>query len=897
MSVVTVIRDYIEVLTNLSAPLLTNQSEVHFKDVFQVIPITEFLKETSLYFAKTLQLFFIYIFSFQWLRDFTVLPITIPQFSIYVLREQFFLENSSHLFFNFLEITNIQHNSFLLGLLNSFGLTLPISLVHLLTLRRLYIKGIPAACYSIGGYLAGQLLWIGCVIFGLRALIVPWFTFEPLNYIVGIALVLRIVYSMRQESLREMIGWQQPQYVSFFLTSFLLAWCEQSTICQYLGNLNFAATGSLLDIPGSQTGFTTFIQHFCYILGLSLGSIFCTILWGFAFIQIKNLIIEYTPLFLSRFMQRFNTGSFILAIALSLSTIPFYGLDYLFTKPLGFVAQDKVFKNTIFAQYNIHDVPSQLGINSRFEAVDFDISPFDRGRYLMFPEKDIPFAFEDLNYRGEADWISRHEKGPIMTDSRGRDMGLSNLFKKQKTDSQNRGLAESVFPIRSSWLGSTTQALQEQQFKDRTSETSIARVATLRNDAFATGSPELQARFDSWYSMDTDLQDSNAEKGLERVFIELQDTTFPDDFFRTDSTSPGNLDFRIKSKYYSNPVYKNLLALDIDLFLQRQPKEFRFNGQQELDVYTKRQVLTSYYNTLRDYARLPYTDDFETFFQGTKSFTNKVYNQQFKGTLRSVCRLFALTPDENAIHTANQAILKYDQPLYVFDSHSIFRPTHEEVTSLTNSVDGNSSPGGNSLPTQVNGSPNNQPEPFLDEIISGPVYAGWDESGRKFVITNKFLPRTVAGYRTILENDVIHKFQKGVRSTTLENESGTLTNSVDGNSSSADTQKDTRSRRAGYRIKFTVWPLHDETISTPNTAIPFTSLYTPKQEFGPATDHPILDTFTSLPSNWETRNRRIVYRDREYANIFDYLAPQRGGFIWPGKPTLLRTGSVSPMRS
>ena len=64
--------------------------------------------------------------------------------------------------------------------------------------------------------------------------------------------------------------------------------------------------------------------------------------------QIKNIFIRYTPLFLSSFIQTVNTGSFILAIALSLSSIPFYGLDYLTTGPHGFISQDKSFKNTIF---------------------------------------------------------------------------------------------------------------------------------------------------------------------------------------------------------------------------------------------------------------------------------------------------------------------------------------------------------------------------------------------------------------------------------------------------------------------------------------------------------------------------------------------------------------------
>ena len=64
--------------------------------------------------------------------------------------------------------------------------------------------------------------------------------------------------------------------------------------------------------------------------------------------------------------------------------------------------------------------------------------------------------------------------------------------------------------------------------------------------------------------------------------------------------------------------------------------------------------------------------------------------------------------------------------------------------------------------------------------------------------------------------------------------------------------------------------------------IPFTTLYTPQSEFGTSGD-PAFDTLSTLPGNWETRNRRSnVGLGKTYENIFDYLAPQRGGFIWPG---------------
>ena len=161
MSFVTITRDYVEFLNNLS-------------DVF------------------------IYIISFQWIRDFSLLPIVVPQLSTALVKEKFFLESSSNIFFNFLEIPSLRQNSFILGFFNSLSLTFPISIIHILTIRRLYIKVIPAAVFSIAGYLIGQIFFITCVIFGFRNIITPWFTLEPLNYLLGLLIIFRLIYTMTQ---------------------------------------------------------------------------------------------------------------------------------------------------------------------------------------------------------------------------------------------------------------------------------------------------------------------------------------------------------------------------------------------------------------------------------------------------------------------------------------------------------------------------------------------------------------------------------------------------------------------------------------------------------------------------------------------------------------------------
>ena len=144
MSFVSVIRDYVEFLNNLS------------ESFTGVIPITEFLKETSIYILKTFQYVFVYLITFQWVRDFTLLPISIPEISTSLLREKFFLESPSNVFFSFLEVPTLNQNSFILGVFNSLFLTFPISIVHIITIRRLYIKGIPAATFSLAGYIVGQ---------------------------------------------------------------------------------------------------------------------------------------------------------------------------------------------------------------------------------------------------------------------------------------------------------------------------------------------------------------------------------------------------------------------------------------------------------------------------------------------------------------------------------------------------------------------------------------------------------------------------------------------------------------------------------------------------------------------------------------------------------------------
>lgn len=827
MSFVTAIRDYVETLNTVSESLNQN------------LTLTTFAAETAQYILKTVQAGLLYIASFQWIRDFTLLPIVLPQLSTAIFKETFVLETGSKVFFDFLEIPDLHQNKFLLGIFNSFFLSLPVSILHVVAIRRLLIQGIPSATWSIGGYLLGQIFFITCTVFGLRSILVPWLTLEPLSYLLGVILIFRTIYSMVSENLVEIKGWTSPSYKNFFVTSFLLAWCEQTSIFQYLGNLTFSSNVSILETFSMTSPLSSFVTHFFYILGILIGAMFFTCLWGFVFLQVKNAFLIYTPLFLSSFIQKINKATFVTAIALSLTSIPFYGFDYLVTGPLGFISQDSVFKNTILDQTRLKDfrgVGLLSSAESNYMYLDVDPSPFDRGDYLTAPNAKQSLSFEDLNYRGEFDWTSRIDKKSTLTESKSGFFSLSKVFKKQQK--------------------TKTQAQQIE----------------IQNDKWNQVIPEKSEGFDPALvdshspSIERYLEESAlSTSGLEEIkaYQELYKTSFPPDFFRKDSSIEKEIEQKIKQKYYSNPVYKSLLALDIDLFLKRQPTLFQLNSQQENDLYTKRQMLESYYDSLRHYANLSIDHHFEPFFDGTKSFSSKVYNQQFKGTLRSVRRLFSLTTNNDQdSEKSSKTILKFDQPGYDFSDKNSFSAYHEELDSITNARNFEKMDKNVTLQQSDQSQSIQQENMFArtPSFFTNPLYAGWDEKARKFVITNKFLPRSVAGYK-------------------VKGQPAQFEPKWDKNR----TQLVQHSEKRNQTLKFTTWPLSFDQVAglKTNSTIPYVTLFETlsdktKEILTPSSQ------VSYLPANLK-RYELQQLETQSQKEPFASLAPKRGGFVWPGK--------------
>nr|YP_010704262.1 hypothetical protein RF1 [Micractinium simplicissimum]WCO87768.1 hypothetical protein RF1 [Micractinium simplicissimum] len=809
MSFVTSIRDYVETLNTVS------------ETWGQGFTLTRFSTETALYILKTIQAGVLYIVSFQWIRDFTLLPIVLPKMSVSIFKETFFVETPSQVFFDFLEIPDLHQNKFVLGFFNSFFLSLPLSVVSLLSIRRLLIQGIPAGVYSIGGYLTGQIIFLICTLFGVRQILIPWLTLEPLNYVLGLVLIFRIIYSMIGEPLKELKGWFLPQYKTFFITSFILAWCEQTSIFQYLGNLTASSNVTLLESFSSSSPISSFFSHFIYILGISSGCFLFTFLWGFFFLQLKNTCLLYTPVFLSSFIQLVNKTTFVLALALSFTSIPFYGFDYLLTGPFGFVSQDTLFKNTMLDQRNEKLKAPDIRLSdaeTNYELIHIDVSPFDRGEYLLSSNTPAPLSFEDLNYRGEFDWTGRSKYQGI-ADSRSSFFSLSKLFKKQNKSQSDSSSQTAVF---------------EPQERNKL----LSEKDTSYNPADFESGRESAELFKEKYDLPI-KQGTDDESAVITTYHEISLASFPEDYLRTKPAVEKGIEQKIKDKYYSNPVYKALLTLDIDLFLNRQPNTFQLSPEQENDLYIKRSILESYYNSLRDYSNVPYSETFEDFFDGAKSFSSKVYNQQFKGTLRSVRRLFSLTVNNENI---KERVLKFDQPLYSLSENQKFSPYHEELENqeILSQNDLSFKPDGG--------------------LLAKPLYAGWDEHLRKFVITNKHLSRNLAGYQVANDPEVTRNF-----------------------SSNSFTKNELSSYKQGRKIKFTTWPLSMDQIE--REKIPSVLLY---ESLTAETQQRLnllktgLDTLPVNVKRYEF-NQTLIKQDLDR---FESLAPKRGGFIWPGNPKL-----------
>jgi hypothetical protein len=786
---ISFIRDYLEIVSD--SAVSTASSFELFQLTFQ-------------FFLKTLGNSLGYFLTFGWVRDILYLPIVLPKWQEAILSENFFWEGININLFP--TLTESAQNGFIslliLGFLNSFICCLPLSTVHFLSLRRLFVQGVTAGVTSILGMVTGQCFFITLVIFGARSILIPWFNLDPLNYFLGIGLLFIVIYDMAIEKrVRPVEISEQNILIKIFATSFLLSWTEQATVGQYLSNVHFSNQSSLLTI----NGVGSFGGHLGYIFGLIIGHLFFSGLFLELSLLIRKGLLTISGLPYSVWVKQTNFVFLTFMLGCNLSSIPYYGLDYLITKPLGFISQDKTFEKSVFSGKNLKD-PSRLltSVEPSFPlSIDTNISHFDRDNYGEHPGF-FKRNFEELNYQGEYAWIVRRDRKPdLYASGETTKTRIRNLFQNQDGDTS---LDDS---------NKTNQTNRPPNVSEKSQNAFFSSLPIQSIDR-----QKLKKRFDRLYK---------ETKEKDTYLMGDSFNTFPL-FVKQQSPTEVSL----KQKYYSNGVYKTLLNIEVDSFLNRQPKNYTLTTDEENQLFQKRLLLGQYYDTIRAYDKIPYYLEFNDVFQGSKSFIDRAYNHQFKGNLHVIRRLFAVTLDSKE-NNQQKSVLKYDMPLFRNNQKTQDYLIHEELNN--HSIKGN---------------------PFLELADSTPIYFGWDNQARQMVLTTRFQPTPIFDFIGNKNLDDFPAFTQFLSST----------EPIDSNLNSNES------------VSFTTWPIKksrlQELKSKPNNRV--MTLFEPitnpemKRILHVANYSRIRgDNQPSLPINM-----------RYLGKMADRLAPNHGGVVWPG---------------
>jgi hypothetical protein len=839
MSLVAAIRDYIDVINS------TYDTVPSSMELMRDGKVLTLLVPTLTYILASLKYATLYVISFQWLRDLIYLPLIVPKLTLSLVREVWYpFENPAFNFFTFLETPAYRNNSFVIGLLNSFFACLPISAGHILSGRRLLVQGLPAGVAAGSGMILGQWLFVVCVVIGIRPLLVPWLALEPFNYLLGLGLLVNIVYRITHERRIRVVRWDDKrELVQYFLTSLLLSWCEQTSLFQYLGNVTLDTGTTLLDTFSTSSSGSS--MEVSYAVGLLVGSCVFSVLFALLALALRGVWLRWRAVTSSRLTNQLNTFFLVSLVGLSFASVPYYGIDYLLSNRIGFLSQDTAMDKTFLAPTTIDDTTGKMGIASNNKSFDTDVSTFDRGLYLQ-QYKPVQQSFEDLNYQGEYAWTKRYGKYVKYLVKRKAPAAWSTLFKRIG-ENDNLRLAK---PNEQDGKQRGTQ--RKMEVDDSASSIPLMRdkashLQALENDAVKSLHSSFLEERDQCLSsaeMGDDLESEgqlhesdiservSEDNETEGEFLSIFETGLSP-LFINDDPEASAFEQRLKKRFAENPLYSLLLRIDMDSFLNRQPKSHSLSAAEEETLFQKRNILGQYYDTLRVYNLLQNWDHFQTFYQGSKSFSNRVYNQQFKGTLRVVRRLFSMTPqsqtsnqidgsneqklksrDDPSFSSANnlkgRRVLKYDQPLF-------YQPkamSQNLMGSLRRGLDGL-----DQAPRDINTIDDGNEDmifnlheeltpykefvqdisPFVEATQPRPLYAGWDEELRKLVVTNRSLGRSKALY-TQCETSTLAK--KGER---RNNETKPLDVSSGPTRSLINDIDDDQVTKG---IHFTSWPLH-----------------------------------------------------------------------------------------
>lgn len=854
----------------------------------------------------------LYIGTLQWLNDFVRFSINIPQEaeSVFADLVNHFLNNSSPPQFDLLttepwantHVFDFQGASFFSGFFSCFFLYFPLSTTQFIWLRRVIIDGEWAGRAATTGIIIGHLSLLGCCLFGFRTLINTWFGIEPLSYFLGIWLIFIVIFEMTNRPIRILKKHQKKELLKIFLINFSLVWTDQSGFYQFFGNLSLHGGTSILDF----THYNSQISIILYFCGIIFGSFVWTFVISNSIIRLGYLFTKFTTYPYSFWIRGLNHFCLIGCIALTITSFPYYGTDYLFLNPLGFNSQDNIFETLPFPRLKADTkdtAKGRMGEKSSFASMDTDLSLFDRGQYAGGPT--VEFHIESLNYQEEYAWRSRFDK--LSSRSFNKGGGFFNQYlttqlgpveqalKKQRREKKraqqikklNR-LINKNEKLESLNLANSPQINEENiQLHEKNSLPLLLSLPTDPTE-FLSYYENLIERFIENYTAEANTEDSAVPDLVDEkmihfsAFSEIAKYSFDlFSIFEALEFDPidEELAKEIKEKFSENLVYRFLVNFDISNFVQRQILEQRLTTKDEISLFEKRLALGEYYDTLRNYSKLPINNIFKPLFCGPKSYSNRIYNQQFKGTLKIVERLFSIhledennipklpNPDPFALQENSEnltkeekeeqlylklqkepSVLKFDQPLYKKRFLKKNPLIHEQFldynTKTTQDADSN---------------------PFIKETQPLPFFVGWNNEQRKFVLTNRFLTRQKIFKNVSMSKKSKNNFQK-FRKTFNKPQKNKL-----------------------QTFTFTTWPVTEKALKQ-NSKL--SRLFQTREEMiksGSGDDlfkysEPLMEEDTIIYETLPSLIKRVELKNPE--KLKTSLKPIRGGWIWPGNVQL-----------
>jgi len=370
------------------------------------------------------------IFTFGWLPNFAALPSLVPEVTRSMLTELSVFDTPALRFsnmFTFLD-TPISYGpqnvvfysleKFIIGLINSVFFCLPTSFAHMVCMRRFVMQGVEAGYYAGLGTIAGNLVWISCIVLGLRSFVIPWVALDTLRYAIGVALVFKYLWDSYRD--RRLVLTRVDEF-DIMVFNFCLAFLEQSMVFPFISNLSIGSDATLIESFPTGHIVSFFLVHFAYLGGLLLGSL--TLLQGACWFW-ENPAFSLYMWTLSTFkisaLTYYRLSNFFFLYAsmfFAMANLAYFGTDYLVTKPLGFLPNDRLISNSDEALLET----SYLGVkgssrntrlnegrhnrrerwkrrHKRFRM--FDTALYDDGIYDLF-------TIEDLNYGFHKFWLRR----------------------------------------------------------------------------------------------------------------------------------------------------------------------------------------------------------------------------------------------------------------------------------------------------------------------------------------------------------------------------------------------------------------------------------------------------------------------------------------------------------